>query len=780
MAPKLNACAMVAVARICFDPKRSLPRKNKFFRKGNFVKLNSSQTIATEIMSGTAMVVAGAGCGKTRVITSRIFNLIKNNESDAQSIVALTFTNKAAKEMSERINNDLLNHKVDRRPFIGTFHSYCFFLLKKYSSSFGLENFGILDSTDQQSIIKKILVRHGIDKEFQPRKVLGYISSHKNGMAATQENNSTHQSQLLEIYQEYERDKTASRNLDFDDLMTITFNKLKTDEILLGRIKQNIKHILIDEYQDTNAIQHNLIKLLATHKNSKQLSVQSLFAVGDQDQSIYSWRGAIPENINNFLESFEDVRLIKIEQNYRSAEQILAAANHVIKNNNRRQEKQLWSNDKTQNCIFVASCKNEYQEAELVASSILKAKQQNSQTTCAVLYRNHHQSRLIEEALIQNKMQYNIIGGLKFYERKEIKDLLAYLKLIVNDRDWVSLDRVINCPTRHLGDKVLEKIQELSQIHENLNFQEILTELMPNLPQERQRVSLHNFLQIFTQQLIFLKPSMALQHIIDRTNYISYLEKEYDTIEADSKIKNVFELQKSIRTLEESMSDQEITTKIFLDEIALIQESSIAEKGKEESAVQLMTLHSAKGLEFDFVTMIGLEEGNLPSLRKDTAQNIEEERRLVYVGITRAKSKLLITFCQNRNEYGRINSYDPSRFLEEIPKTFFEKNKQNISTSIVKNEISSWITNKPKVSELPNTYRSFIPSSEILKNQNTSTENNPINSNNKFSINHTISHKLFGVGIIKEIIMAGDAIILTIQFFNFGLKKINSLFVTKR
>jgi DNA helicase-2/ATP-dependent DNA helicase PcrA len=743
------------------------------------VKLNSSQTIATEIMSGTAMVVAGAGCGKTRVITSRIFNLIKNNESDAQSIVALTFTNKAAREMSERINNDLLNHQVDRRPFIGTFHSYCFFLLKKYSSSFGLENFGILDSTDQQSIIKKILVRHGIDKEFQPRKVLGYISSHKNGMAATQENNSTHQSQLLEIYQEYERDKAASRNLDFDDLMTITFNKLKTDEILLGRIKQNIKHILIDEYQDTNAIQHNLIKLLATHKNSKQLSVQSLFAVGDQDQSIYSWRGAIPENINNFLESFEDVRLIKIEQNYRSAEQILTAANHVIKNNNRRQEKQLWSNDKTQNCIFVASCKNEYQEAEIVASSILKAKQQNSQTTCAVLYRNHHQSRLIEEALIQNKMQYNIIGGLKFYERKEIKDLLAYLKLIVNDRDWVSLDRVINCPTRHLGDKVLEKIQELSQIHENLNFQEILTELMPNLPQERQKVSLHNFLQIFTQQLIFLKPSMALQHIIDRTNYISYLEKEYDTIEADSKIKNVFELQKSIRTLEESMPDQEITTKIFLDEI-LIQESSIAEKGKKESEVQLMTLHSAKGLEFDFVTMIGLEEGNLPSLRKDTAQNIEEERRLVYVGITRAKAKLLITFCQNRNEYGRINSYDPSRFLEEIPKTFFEKNKQNISTSIVKNEISSWITNKPKITDLQNTYRSFIPSSEILKNQNTSTENNQINSNNKFSINHTISHKLFGVGIIKEIIMAGDAIILTIQFFNFGLKKINSLFVTKR
>lgn len=761
------------------------------------MKLNPEQIKAVECTTGAAMIIAGAGCGKTRVITQRISNLVKNHGVAASSILALTFTNKAAKEMAERIEKEL-GSDFEGKPFLGTFHSYCFFLLRRHASLFGLDNFGVLDSTDQTTLIKKILTKFGLEREFQAREILSYISGIKNKMFIEKEPMPNERNKKQELFKEYEREKIASKNLDFDDLIIKVFDKLSTDESFLELVRSRITHILVDEYQDTNVIQHGLIKLLACGKSGTKVLVDSVFAVGDQDQSIYSWRGAVAENVNHFLKSFENTKLLKIQQNYRSPQQILNAANKVISNNRSRQEKKLWSEINKKNCIFLARCKNEYQEAEIIANSLTSYRQEKSSSR-AVLYRNHYQSRLVEEALINNRIQYVIIGGIKFYERKEIKDLLAYLKLTVNVQDWISLGRVINTPTRGLGGKALEKIdEELAQTNYT-SFSDLLKAVQPILLQKKQRENVESFCETFIMPEETLRPSEVLQHILDKTKYFEYLEKEYDEDEAETKIDNCLELQKSIKSFEINF-DGQASVKNFLEEIALIQEADTKNVDPNSPTVQLMTLHSAKGLEFDFVTILGLEEGTLPSLRRNNPEDLEEERRLTYVGMTRAKDKLLLCSCESRSEFGRVNYYNASRFIEEIPAELMIQSKQNQNTQLLKREIGGWIQNKiteehcnnisfdPQFSK-PNTFRSefkfnswssdkkrteTIPSKTILKPAFKQTIKT-----GSFFVGQMVSHQNFGPGIIKKVSGDGDSTILEISFLKGGIKKINSKFINK-
>ena len=417
----------------------------------DFIKnnLNTHQQKAVKKKSGAILVTAGAGSGKTRVITSRIANLILNQKQDPKSIIALTFTNKAAGEMRERINNFLQEKHVS--PFVGTFHSYCLLLLRKNSDLLPFQNFSILDADDQKSLIKKILKQHGLEKEFSPAQIQYQISKLKNKLGANTENEIYLPKIIKEIYTAYETEKTMAHSLDFDDLLLQILRIFSEDEKFKKKHQETIKHILVDEYQDTNSVQHELLKQMALNKN--KFVIKTLCAVGDEDQSIYSWRGAQVENILNFQHDFKPVTKIKIEQNYRSVQPILNIANKVIAHNKMRNPKNLWSEKKAKNRIMCLNCKSNYQEADVIACFLENQSSQKNLNDIAILYRTHFQSRFLEESLIQSNIPYKIIGGIRFYERKEIKDIIAYLKLIANPFDRTSFFRIINIPTRGLGQK---------------------------------------------------------------------------------------------------------------------------------------------------------------------------------------------------------------------------------------------------------------------------------------------------------------------------------------
>lgn len=745
------------------------------------LNLNPEQLRAVNFSMGAAMVIAGAGCGKTRVITNRIRNLIETEKELPHKIVALTFTNKAAKEMMHRLE-DVLQSSIVANPFIGTFHSYCFFLLKRYKNDFGLENFGILDTSDQTSLMKKILIKYGLEKEIPVKKALSIISSIKNGSLPT--TFLEEQTKLGELFNVYESEKHQSYNLDFDDLLLKVYKKLESDPVFLEKISSKIDHILIDEYQDTNTLQHNLIKLLATgslskEKNNNALKIKSIFAVGDEDQSIYSWRGAIVENMNTFIEDFKPVTIIKIEQNYRSAQQILTAANHVIQNNqNRHHSKQLWSTDLQKNCLFIATCKNEYQEAELVAHSINTYLKTSPSKTCAILYRNHHQSRLIEEACIQNKIRYKIIGGIRFYERKEVKDLLAYLKLLNNPSDWISLDRIINCPNRGLGDKFIEKLDLLRSTNAFSNYQDLLNSNALDLSGEKQKNSIATFLEFFKTSPQTDNALEVFEHFLETTKYIDFLQKEYDPEEAETKIRNVEELRKSITNFVNTSVEYDNepgSIQKFLEEIALIQETDVNLEANSHNAtvIELMTLHSAKGLEFDKVIIVGCEDGSLPSIRKDNTHSLEEERRLLYVGITRARSKLMLTHAANKLEYGKITSYSQSRFINEIPKSLRIDNSQSQNTNLLKSEATGWLLNQQQ-SPLQNNMNINHSNHNIVSKLHTTTNHQPVD----YKIGSLVKHEIFGYGSIKSTYIDKNETILEI-FFKSGLKKIKAAFIKR-
>ncbi len=736
-------------------------------------QLNPAQKEAVEHLKGPILVIAGAGSGKTRVITARIANLMLNHGAQAEQIVALTFTNKAAQEMKERIQ--LFLDKGKQLPFIGTFHAYCLQLLKQNIHLLESPFFSILDEDDQRKIVNDILHRNHLEKQLNVRQAIYYLSQIKNKIDPTQH---TYQKLvhihpfMYDIYTAYEAEKRASRCYDFDDLLIETVKLLKTNKEFKEELQQKLRHVLVDEYQDTNIIQHELLKQL-TLKNDIYIG-DSLCVVGDEDQSIYSWRGATIANIRNFQHDFANTAIIKIEQNYRSVQQILDIANQVISNNDNRNPKNLWSEKKAKDRTRALTCLSEYQESDIIAQLLKRVRNKKEKMTAAILYRTHAQSRALEESLIKENIPYRIVGGVQFYERKEIKDLLAYLRLIVNPFDRPSFFRVINVPARGLGTKFEEDVYALWHQEPFLTFQQVVQKLIDTgVVTKTKKDAAASFIKIFKDLQATDSSLTALEAILVRTRYLNHLKEEYEAEDAETRIENIKELQEAFIHF---ATYGTTTVEKVLEDIALMQDRQ-AHAAHDTEQVLLMTLHGAKGLEFDLVILAGLEEGILPAARSlEDPQALEEERRLFYVGITRAREYLLLTHARYRYTYGRMLDQVQSRFLREIP-----------SRLMPREEASSWRTDQMIsffAQWLPSHESSTSPTIEpkvtkLIKNESTarSSATASYQPTGRWKPNQPVMHEKYGMGVIQKVETKTDDTLYITAKFKTGIKKIVSKFL---
>ncbi len=644
--------------------------------------LNDEQREAVVESEGALLVLAGAGSGKTKVLTTRIVNLVKSGVNPYK-ILAVTFTNKAAKEMRERLSK-MIGEDVVKKMWVGTFHNICGRILRfdieNYKSPDGRKwdnNYVIYDETDTNTIIKNAIKKLNIDeKTFAPKLVKAAISNAKSKMQdaytfATRARDYRSE-KISEIYYEYEKQLLANNAIDFDDMLLLTVNLLSTNEEVRSKYHERFSHILVDEFQDTNISQYMLIRhLYSNGKTDEELKGRSLCVVGDVDQSIYSWRGADYKIILNFQTDYKNAKLIKLEKNYRSVGTILDAANAIIVNNTERLSKNLYSTKGQGEKIDIYEAQDESGEAYYIANKI-KSNVCNL-NDCAVLYRTNSQSRAIEEALISQGISYRMVGGLKFYERKEIKDLIAYLKLIYNRHDSQSLKRIINVPKRSIGDTTVKKLQDIAS---QMDYS--IYEVIQNIDEYDDfssgvKSKLKNFIELIDKldknRTSLLLPEF-IAFIIEQTGYLAELKQE-DTEESQSRIENLQELVNVARDF--APEDESNILGEFLAQVALV--SDLDETPDADNAVTLMTLHAAKGLEFDTVFLAGLEEGIFPHSRSlNNNTEMEEERRLMYVGVTRAKQKLYITYAKRRQMWGETRYYTPSRFLEEIPYNLTERN----------------------------------------------------------------------------------------------------------
>lgn len=748
-------------------------------------QLNQEQQQAVVNKEGVFLVCAGAGSGKTRVITARIAHLIMNHAIDAGAIVALTFTNKAAQEMKERVRSFLGDGVLV--PYVGTFHSYCLRLLKLYGYLIKRVDFTVLDSDDQEALVKNIIKRHNMTKKLTSRTVIAAISQIKNNAVHYQDSNiSKLQDPVLQqLYILYEQEKNASHALDFDDLLLETLKLFQTQPEFKERFQQRTQHILVDEYQDTNRVQHAILKEMAL--NAEGFSGTSLCIVGDEDQSIYSWRGATVSNIVNFKHEFPEAQTITLEQNYRSVQQILDVANHVIQYNIERNPKNLWSNQTGKDRVRLLTCASSYQEGSMVALYGKQLKRNKKLHKLAVLYRSHYQSRAIEEALMHQSVPYKIIGGTQFYDRQEIKDLLAYLKLINNPFDRISFMRAISTPSRGLGDKFVEQFFEVWDQQPFLDLHGI-AELFntQNLVAGVKKESLQDFARILRSVQKTDTASAITEHIIRSTNYISYLKDAWEVEEAKTRIENVKELITAMKAAEDRGSK---TLSEFLDEVALLQEH-IKKSEDDLDYVRLMTLHSAKGLEFDTVILTGLEDGVLPSSHSVfQPETLEEERRLLYVGITRARERLLMTASKYRVMYGQANDQRPSRFIAELPKNFIKQHDASSwTTEQCTAYMQDWIAGLVKLASpfdsaqdervFSNNVASRLTITLPTKATKAPEAKPKLASATGWKKNQPVKHVTFGIGIIEQVEEnPGQGARLTIRF-NAGTKKISEHFVS--
>ncbi len=726
-------------------------------------QLNNEQQQAVAPEKGIFLVRAGAGSGKTRVITMRMANLCINHGIDPQTITALTFTNKAAQEMKERMQK--LLPPESRLPYLGTFHSYCLRFLKRFRIAQQKPDFSILDSTDQEKLIRAILSKSGLQKQFTPNSVLYAISQAKNqALEGNVQIYALENPLIREIFSSYENEKNKANCLDFDDLLLETIRILRTNDQIRTSIQQHIRHLLVDEYQDTNLVQDAILKLL-TCCPSGNCKTDSLCIVGDEDQSIYAWRGAVISNILNFPAHFPGTQEITLAQNYRSAQPILELANAIIKHNNTRKEKQLWSNKQGKNRIKLLQTQSDRQESAIITQLLKTGMEQNFE--CAVLYRSHHQSRIIEEALLYNSIPYQIIGGIQFYEREEVKDLLAYLRLINNPFDRISARRILNVPLRSLGPKVEECLFSAWDNEPLLDFFNITRTITDELTLVK-KTNLILLAQLLQDQSAQASPAETLETLIQKLDYLSYLRSQHEQEKAQEKIENVKEL---ISTAYMAQERGITTINSFLEEIGLLQEFS----RKTESAkkrVTLMTLHAAKGLEFDLVILPGLEEGLFPTMRAtQETEALEEERRLLYVGITRAREYLAISYSEQRALYGYLSQQAPSRFIHELTMVQPIENTAYWSTSQIQQASQLWLGKNQ------NSYQSNIKQFQSILKETCSTKPFELTAEKKWKRLQPIMHKTFGTGIITDIETKADGkTILTISFSGTS-KKIDATFV---
>ncbi len=742
--------------------------------------LNPEQRLAAETMEGPVLILAGAGSGKTRALTYRVANLMDHGVP-AWSILALTFTNKAAREMKERITQ-LVGEKAESA-WISTFHSTCARILRRDIEKLGYtRSFTIYDDDDQSTVIKEILKRMNIDEKFlPPREIKAKISDAKNKLMGPDEwfaktERDFRSQNLHDVFVAYEQRLKAANALDFDDLLLKTLELLADHPPVLESYRDRFRYVMVDEYQDTNYAQYMLVKLL-TDKS------RNLCVVGDDDQSIYGWRGADIRNILDFEKDYPDATVIKLEQNYRSTANILDAANQVIAHNEGRKEKALWTEAGEGETIKLYCAGDEREEAAWVADRIKKMNRQGeSYGRMAVLYRANAQSRVLEEMLMRAGIPYKVFGGLRFYDRKEVRDVIAYLRVIANPTDDVSLRRIINVPKRAIGDATIAELARHAQEQEMPLFS-ALTD-MPASLSSRPRKCVGDFFVMMTT-LMAMKDSMPLsafvQQMVDQTGLMEQYQKE-DSDEARSRIENIQEFMGAVEEFDRQTENA--TLEDYLENVALVTELDQAEE--EKQYVTLMTLHSAKGLEFPNVFMTGMEEGIFPSGRSLMEESrMEEERRLCYVGITRAKERLFLSRASQRMLYNQVNHNPPSRFLSEIPSRLMEdeweaKRKQTFHGEPVpqpRSYTSGYgLKSAPTVSqlgqprltlggnmlEIPGVQKGFTPSKA---RQSASALQNI------FKPGDRVMHRKFGEGNVVELKGSGADTRISIEFTAYGVKE---------
>ena len=683
--------------------------------------LNDRQKEAVVNTDGPMLILAGAGSGKTKVLTTKVAYLIEEKNIDPNNILAITFTNKAAKEMKERIFKLEGNSAFYIQ--ISTFHSFGLKILKENCELLGYEkNFTILDSDDSLSIIKKIMKELNIDaNKYNPKAIKNVISNNKNEIIDPEKYslyvNTDFDEIALEVYRKYEKSLKINNAVDFDDLLILPLKLFNNNPGVLQKYQEKYKYVFIDEYQDTNEPQYILSKMIsAKYKN--------ITVVGDADQAIFTWRGANYKNILNFEKDYKDAKVVLLEENYRSTKTILNAANNVIKNNKVRKEKNLWTQNEEGSKITYYKAFDEKDESNYVVNEIKKLMEKgvNPKDIC-VLYRANAQSRTVEEAFLTSNISYNIVGSYAFYNRKEIKDLIAYLKLIYNNKDDVSLLRVINYPKRGIGNKAIENLAIKSNVLDKSLYEVI---------DSGKELEFKNMIEEIKKEESHLTLTELIDVVLDKSGMKKSLEDE-KSIEADIRLENLEEFKSIAKAME--INEGIVSLEELLDKLALVSDVS-EQKNDNEDKVTLMTMHAVKGLEYDYVFVVGVEEGLFPhSNSLESNDELEEERRLCYVAITRAKKKLYLINARSRILYGKVSSNVPSRFINEISDEYIE--------TIGKKEDSNVF--KPKIDK-----------------------NKMMNEDNDLHPGDMVNHDKYGFGVVVTI----DGSIAIISFKRDGLKKL--------
>lgn len=729
--------------------------------------LNQQQREAVMHTDGPLLIMAGAGSGKTRVLTHRIAYLLAEKDVSARNVLAITFTNKAAREMKERVKR--LVGPESEYMWVSTFHSMCVRILRRDIDRIGYNsNFTILDSSDQLSVVKQVLKNLNIDpKKMEPRAMLGQISAAKNELITPEEYNKRvgnfFERQVGQVYEAYQKMIVKNQSLDFDDLIMQTIHLFKRVPEVLEYYQRRFQYIHVDEYQDTNHAQYALVKMLASR-------YQNLCVVGDSDQSIYRWRGADIANILTFEKDYPTSRTIMLEQNYRSTKSILAAANHVIDNNTSRKPKKLWTENEDGKQIHYFQGATEQEEALFVTEKIqqLTREGEYSPSDVAILYRTNAQSRAIEDTLVKSNMAYQMVGGTKFYERKEIKDIIAYLRLIANPNDDLSFERVVNVPKRGIGKTSVERLREYAALHD-ISINDAVKEVDFTGVSKKAANALAAFsslIQSLSQQQEFLTATDMVEAVLTRTGYETMLKNER-SIEAQSRLENLEEFMTVTQDFEAASEDKTLVA--FLTDLALIADIDQVdeEEIEAEDKITLMTLHAAKGLEFPVVFLIGMEENVFPHSRSMfDDEEMEEERRLAYVGITRAEKELYLTHARMRTLFGRTNMNPISRFINEIPEELIA------GIEVANDAMFGRRSTEPK----PNRAQPMKRKAQQM--QKTSGAENEM-----WSSGDKANHKKWGVGTVVKVSGEGEAMELDIAFpAPVGIKRVLAKFapITKQ
>ncbi len=728
--------------------------------------MNPRQKEAVLHTDGPLLLMAGAGSGKTRVLTHRIAYLIEEKEVNPWNILAITFTNKAAKEMKERVNAILASGGED--VWVSTFHSMCVRILRRDVDFIGYNrNFTIIDSSEQLTLMKRILKELNIDpKKYDPRSILGTISQAKNSLQTPQDfakmQGSYYEEIAAKCYAAYQKELQYNQCMDFDDLIMNTIRLFEEHPDSLTYYQNKFHYIHVDEYQDTNHAQYTLVNLLAGR-------FRNLCVVGDADQSIYGWRGADMQNILDFEKDYPDAAVILLEQNYRSTKNILSAANQVIENNSNRKPKNLWTENKEGNKITYYRADNERDETRFIVDRMQEEIRSNHRNygDFAILYRTNAQSRVMEETLLKANIPYKMVGGHKFYDRKEIKDILAYLNVLVNPQDSISFERIVNSPKRGIGPGSIEKLRSFASLHEWPLLEAAQNVDLANIGGKagQQLGAFGEMIQEVTQMIPYLTVTELTKEVLDRSGYLEDL-KIQNTLEAQARIENLeefltvtqeFDKQFEQQNEEDADAPEEKLT-VFLNDLALV--SDIDNLEEDASQVTLMTLHAAKGLEFPVVFLIGLEEGVFPLSRALMEESeLEEERRLAYVGITRAEEALYLTNAFSRTLYGRTQYNRPSRFVEEIDQELLEIEGMRPTPK------------KTPVFAKKTAYRYKQPETAVVPSKSaTGGENNSWKPGDK------VKHKKWGLGTVVRVSGTSKDLELDVAFPSQGVKRLLAAF----